>query len=123
MTKPELTSYTQKLVALRNRLAGNVASLAKEALKPEADSSGDLSHVPLHMADQATDSQERQFTLGLLENEEQTLQEIAAALQRIEEGTFGLCDGCQKKIAKARLGAIPYARFCVKCAERSQKGE
>ena len=88
MSKAELASYRGKLLALRDRLTGDVSSLADEALNSEDEASGNLSHVPIHMADLST--YERELTLGLLENEEQTLEEIAAALGRIEQGTFGV---------------------------------
>ena len=118
MSTAELASYRWKLLALRGRLAGDVSSLADEALNSEDEASGNLSHVPIHMADLST--YERELTLGLLENEEQTLEEIAAALGRIEQGTFGQCEGCGKAIPKGRLHALPYARSCVGCARRSQ---
>ena len=118
MSTAELAVYRVKLLALRGRLAGDVSSLAGEALNSEEEASGNLSHVPIHMADLGT--YEREFTLGLLENEEQTLGEIAAALGRIEQGTFGRCEGCRKAIPKDRLHALPYARYCVECARRSQ---
>ena len=118
MSTAELASYRGKLLALRDRLAGDVSSLADEALDSEDEASGNLSHVPIHMADLGT--YEREFTLGLLENEEHTLEEIAAALGRIEQGTFGHCEGCRKAIAKDRLHALPYARYCVECARRLQ---
>jgi DnaK suppressor protein len=116
MSPAELASYRGKLLALRDRLAGDVSSLADEALQSQDEASGNLSHVPLHMADLGT--YEREFTLGLLENEEQTLDEIAAALGRIEQGTFGHCAGCRQAIPKDRLHALPYARCCVECARR-----
>jgi DnaK suppressor protein len=118
MSTAELASYRGKLLALRDRLAGDVSSLADEALNSEEEASGNLSHVPIHMADLGT--YEREFTLGLLENEVQTLEEIAAALGRIEQGTFGHCEGCRKAIPKDRLHALPYARYCVECARRLQ---
>jgi RNA polymerase-binding transcription factor DksA len=105
-------------LALRDRLAGDVSSLADEARNSEDEASGNLSHVPIHMADLGT--YEREFTLGLRENEEQTLQEVAAALGRIEQGTFGHCEGCRTAIPRDRLHALPYARYCVECARRSQ---
>jgi RNA polymerase-binding transcription factor DksA len=105
-------------LALRDHLAGDVSSLADEARNSEDEASGNLSHVPIHMAD--LDTYEREFTLGLLENEEQTLQEVAAALGRIEQGTFGHCEGCWTAIPRDRLHALPYARYCVECARRSQ---
>jgi RNA polymerase-binding transcription factor DksA len=118
MSPTELASYRRKLLALRGRLAGDVSSLAGEALNSEDEAGGNLSHVPLHRADLGT--YERECTLGLLESEEQTLEEIAAALGRIEQGTFGHCEGCRKAIPKGRLHALPYARYCVECARRSQ---
>jgi RNA polymerase-binding transcription factor DksA len=118
MSPAELASYRGKLLALRDRLARDVSSLADEALNSEDEASGNLSHVPIHMADLGT--YEREFTLGLLENEEQALEEIAAALGRIERGTFGHCEGCRKAIPKDRLHALPYARYCFECARSSQ---
>jgi RNA polymerase-binding transcription factor DksA len=118
MSPADLASYRGKLLALRGRLAGDVSSLADEALNSEDEAGGNLSHVPIHMADLGT--YEREFTLGLLENEGQTLDEIAAALGRIGEGTFGQCEGCRKAIPKDRLHALPYARHCVECARRLQ---
>jgi len=118
MSTAELANYRGELLALRGRLAGDVSSLADEALNSEDEASGNLSHVPIHMADLST--YERELTLGLLENEEQTLEEIAAALGRIEQGTFGHCEGCRKAIPKDRLHALPYARYCVECTRRLQ---
>ena len=116
MTKTELASYRQKLVALRQRLSGDVSSLAAEALNADEQASGNLSHVPLHPADLGSDAFERQFTQGLLESDRQTLAEIIAALERIGEGIFGCCEGCGKEIAEARLQALPYTRYCLTCA-------
>jgi len=118
MLTAELASYRGKLLALRGRLAGDVSTLADEARNSEDEASGNLSHVPIHMADLGT--HERELTLGLLGNEEQALEEIAAALGRIEQGTFGQCEGCGQAIPKGRLHALPYARSCVGCARRSQ---
>jgi RNA polymerase-binding transcription factor DksA len=75
------------------------------------------------MADLGTDNFDQEFTLGLLENEEKQLQEIAAALQRIELGSFGTCEECHKPILKARLDALPFARHCVDCARKVQQSE
>src|SRR5579864_6791373 len=121
MTNTELTTYRRKLLALQSRLNTDVSDLADEALgKPGDEASVNLSHVPIHMADQATDNFEQQFTLSLMENEEQTLGEIAAALERIEQGTFGCCEECQQTIPQPRLKALPYTRYCVGCAGKLQ---
>src|ERR1700694_2506135 len=114
MTNSELQVYRLQLLGLQKRLDTDVSDLADEALgKPGDEANVNLSHVPIHMADQGTDSFEQQFTLGLMENEEQTLGEIATALERIEQGTFGRCEECQKTIPQARLQALPFTCYCV----------
>lgn len=87
MTKTELETYRQRLLALQQRLNGDVSLLADEALhKAGEEGSGNLSKMPIHMADLGTDNYEQEFTLNLLENEEKSLDEIVAALDRIHQG-------------------------------------
>ena len=117
MTPAKLASYRRQLLALGSRFSGDVSSLAQEVLPPPEGAGGSLSHWPTHLADLATGASERQCTLGLLAKEKLTLAEIAAGLERIEQGTFGRCEGCRKEIPKARLLALPYARYCVGCAQ------
>ncbi|HVS34715.1 MAG TPA: TraR/DksA C4-type zinc finger protein [Gemmataceae bacterium] len=120
MTKPELHVYQQTLLALRSRLRGDVSHLANEALGANGAKNG-ASHAPVDMADVATDNFEQEFTLSLMQNQEQVLGEIAEALERIRHGTFGRCEECQKPIAKARLQTLPYTRHCVGCARKVQQ--
>jgi RNA polymerase-binding protein DksA len=123
MTKAVLDAYRQQLMVLRSRLKGDVTHLADEALrKAGGEASGSLSNMPIHMADLGTDNFEQEFTLSLLENEEQALDEIGAALDRIDKGTFGLCEECGKEIPRERLKALPYARRCVACARKLEQG-
>ena len=118
MKKAELKVYKERLLELRARLRGDVNQMANAALKKNRmESNGDLSSMPIHMADIGTDAYEQEFTLTLMETEEDTLQAIEHALERIEEGTYGVCDECGGKIAKARINAIPFVLVCVKCAE------
>ena len=122
MTKAELDTYQETLLALRNRLSGDVSHLADEALRARGgEASGSLSNAPLHMADLGTDNFEQDFTLGLLQNQEQALTEIGEALERLRRGTFGHCEECQSAIPKARLKALPYTRHCVACARKLQQ--
>jgi RNA polymerase-binding transcription factor DksA len=120
MTKTELNNFREQLVALRDRLNGDVSSLADEALrKSGGEETGNLSSMPIHMADLGTDNFERENTLNLLANEEQLLAEIDAALARIDQGTFGRCEECQGEILpKARLKELPFTRYCVECARK-----
>jgi len=121
MNKSESKVYKQLLLALRGRLRGDVNAMADAALnKTRSEASGDLSSMPLHMADVGSDNFEQEFTLSLMENDEETLGQIEAALERIEDSTFGVCTECRGKIPKARLQALPYTAHCVKCAQRVQ---
>ena len=122
MTKAELDAYEETLVALRNRLSGDVSHLADEAMRARGgEASGSLSNTPLHMADLGTDNFEQEFTLDLLKNQEQALKEIGDALERLRRGEFGRCEECQGVIPKGRLQALPYARHCVACARKLQQ--
>jgi len=58
------------------------------------------------------------MTLNLIENEEKIIEEVNAALERIEQGTFGQCEGCRQAIAAERLEAVPYTRYCINCARK-----
>ena len=123
MTKAILDGFRQQLLDLRNRLKGDVTNLADEALrKAGGEASGSLSNMPIHMADLGSDSFEQEFTLSLLENEEQLLEEVNAALDRIERGVFGRCEECNAVIPKVRLNAVPYTRYCVDCARKQEQG-
>jgi len=122
MAKTDLEPYRRSLLALRARLTGNLSHLAEEALRTAGgESSGSLSNTPIHMADLGTDNFEQEFTLSLMQNEEQVLQEIREALDRIDHATFGECEECHNPIPKARLQALPYARHCVSCARKLQQ--
>jgi RNA polymerase-binding protein DksA len=82
----------------------------------------DLSNLPTHMADIGTDNYDWDFTLGLVDSERKLIMEIDSALDRIENGTYGICEGSSKPIPKARLKAIPWARYCVEYAQLLEKG-
>ena len=111
------------MITLRARLRGDVNQMADAALKKSrSEANGDLSSMPIHMADIGSDNFEQEFTLSLMESEESTLEKIEASLERIEEGTYGQCEECGVKIPKTRLNAIPYATLCVKCASQMEQG-
>jgi RNA polymerase-binding transcription factor DksA len=117
----ELESFRKSLLLLQARLQGDVVQMTDEALNRGGEGGGgNLSSVPIHLADLGTDNYDQEFTLGLIENEQLTLDEIQGALERLEVGTFGRCDGCEKSITKARLQALPYTRYCIECARRRE---
>ena len=122
MKAKERREYRDLLIERRNLLAGDVNTMQDSALNKNGTSSGDLSKVPYHMADVGTDNFEHEFTLGLIENEEEELREIDQALERLENGLFGSCETCTKPIPKSRLKVIPYARLCIECKQEEESG-
>ncbi len=121
MNKAELAQYKELLLGLRARLRGDVTRMADAALnKSRSVANGDLSSMPIHMADIGSDNFEQEFTLSLMENDGATLEQIETALERVEEGTYGQCEECGVKIPKARLNAIPFATLCIKCASQQE---
>lgn len=119
MKKAELKLFKDRLLSLRARLRGDVTAMAEAALsKTRSEASGDLSSMPIHMADVGSDNYEQEFTLSLMQSEEETLDQIEAALERIEDGVYGACVECDGRITKKRLNAIPYTPFCIKCASQ-----
>lgn len=122
MKKAESKVYKQLLLALRARLRGDVSAMADAALKKtRSEANGDLSSMPIHMADIGSDNYEQEFTLSLMQTEEGTLDAIEAALEKIEDGVYGQCEECESVISKMRLQAIPYAPLCIKCAQKRER--
>lgn len=113
MHKEALDRYKRTLFELRKRLTGESNHLI-EAIKDDVNPSGNLSGVPIHLADAASDAIDAD--LHVLEAERETLEEIEAALARIEEGSYGTCRQCGSEIAEERLRAIPFTSRCIECA-------
>jgi RNA polymerase-binding transcription factor DksA len=119
MDKASPEAYRKKLVALLKRLGEDREDLKSEALQGTGgETSGSFSDVPTHMGDLGTHYFEEEMTLNLIENEEKIIEEVNAALERIEQGTFGRCEGCRQTIASERLEAVPYTRYCIVCARK-----
>lgn len=110
LTPAELRECRNMLLHKRALIAGDLSKMEMQALRAsEQDSSVD------NMADYGTDNYEQDFTLGLIENVEGVILDIDDALERIDDGIYGICEDCGCAIPKARLKALPYARNCVKC--------
>jgi RNA polymerase-binding protein DksA len=121
MTEVEREGYRKRLTALKSRLSRSMSHLEQEALRGTGgETSGSLSNVPLHPADLGTDTYEEEMALGLLENEDRILTEINEALVQLEQGKFGRCENCGQAIPRERLEAVPYARYCITCAQKLQ---
>lgn len=116
----DLEMYRSLLLAKRRELVGDMSSMEHEALR--STSGTNLSNLPIHMADMGTDNYEQEFTLGLVEKDRQLLREINSALAKIQDGTYGLCEGTGKPISKARLEAQPWAKYSIEYARQLEKG-
>ncbi len=124
MKKKDLDDLKAVLLQYRARVRGDVQQLTHGALDGGQDSKS-----PTHMAELGTDTFEQDFSLGVMERDQGVLAEIEDALKRIDKGTFGLCEGCLEQgkppsksaIPKARLNAVPYARYCVECARKRER--
>ncbi len=122
LKKHDLERFRKILEEFRKKTVGSLGHLEKENLNlSQREASGDLSGYSFHMADMATDNFDREFSLDLASGEQQILNEIDAALRRMDEGLYGVCETCSKPISQKRLLALPYTRFCIKCQEEEEK--
>jgi DnaK suppressor protein len=110
----------EKLLQLRDAMVDSMAGVAQDTLRSRAEGS-EASAFGMHQADAGSDAYDRDFALSLLSQEQDALYEIDQALKRIELGTYGICEMSSKQIPKARLEAIPFARFTVECQSQLEK--
>lgn len=114
LTTADIEHFKEMLLEKRQDIINNVNEMQDEALKQSRmDASGDLSSMPIHMADIGTDNYNQEFALDLMDEERKMLEEINEALIRIEQGTYGICEATGKAIPKTRLEAKPWAKYCV----------
>ncbi len=107
----KLGAVRKELLAMRDDLMKTVRKqqLSESASQDTGDS-----------VDEASRSIEKELLFELSDNERVTLDQIEAALRKIDKGTYGLCESCQTSIAKARLNALPFARYCIECQSTSE---
>jgi RNA polymerase-binding protein DksA len=106
--------HYRTLQALRERLVSGRESHREEASEPLVLDTND-------MADSATDESDHDLAYSLLSQEESALQEVDAALRRMEQGTYGICEESGKPIPAERLRAVPWARYTKEVQERLEK--
>ncbi len=112
--KAEWSKYYTHLIELRDQLVKQMSGLA-------AESAQEMAGYSLHMADSGTDNFDRDFALSLLSSDQDAIYEIEEALKRIEKNTYGICELTGKPIPKARLEAIPWARFTVQAQAQLER--
>jgi len=120
--KKDLEFFKKLILKMKEKVLDDIKNISEDTLKKsQKDASGDISGYTYHMADVATDTYDREFSLGLASNERQLLYELEEALKKIEEGAFGVCEECKSIISKTRLKVVPFARLCVKCQEKKER--
>jgi DnaK suppressor protein len=117
---PFIRKQKEKLLQLRDAMVDSMAGVAQGTLRSRAEGS-EASAFGMHQADAGSDAYDRDFALSLLSQEQDALYEIDEALKRIELGTYGKCEMSGKLIPRARLEAIPFARFTVECQSQLEK--
>ena len=118
LTPKELGEFKKILLEARAELIARVTGLEDDALR---SSGGNLSNMPLHMADIGTDTFDQDLAIGMAETERELLREIDEALERIPAKTFGVCQLTGKPIPKARLDAKPWAKYTIEAARQLEK--
>jgi DnaK suppressor protein len=118
MATTNFTPHLERLLALRASLLGDMTQMEDGALKAHTRATS----IPTDMAELGSDNADQELTLSILGSEEDALDQIEAAIERIENGSYGECETCGVKIPKSRLEAIPYAAQCVRCASQQEEG-
>jgi len=120
--KKELEHYRKRLEEELVALSRAIGRLEKSVLqRSQREASGDLSAYSIHMADLGTDAMEREKDLLLASTEGRAVLQIREAMQRIEDGTYGVCEICGKPIGEKRLEMIPYAPLCARCQMKTER--
>src|ERR1700746_726083 len=115
-----LRKQKSKLLQLRDSLLDSMMGVSRDTLRSRAEGS-EASAFGMHQADAGSDAYDRDFALSLLSQEQDALYEIEEALKRVDAGTYGICEMSGKPIPRARLEAIPFARFTVECQSQLEK--
>lgn len=116
MRKARLAHFKKRLIEKQRQLADEVDKTALYGKDAEDDSIKDL-------GDQANTAYTREFFFKLGNGDRRMLRDVVSALQRIEDGSFGVCERCGESIAEKRLDALPFARHCIKCQRLAEEEE
>ncbi|MFC1658077.1 TraR/DksA family transcriptional regulator [Candidatus Omnitrophota bacterium] len=122
LRKKDLNNFKKLILKRKEELMEGLKHSLEDTLKKSPrEAAGDISGYAFHMADLATDTYDREFSLDLASNERKLIYEIDEALKKIQDGNYGNCEQCKSPISKTRLKAIPYTRLCLKCQEAQEK--
>lgn len=115
LSAKELEEHAARLRAMLTLLSSDIDRLEEEAIGEKGiqiDTSGEG----------GTDSYSQEFSLELIQRDESTVREVLEALDRVKNGSYGYCEGCQVAIGKERLKHMPHARNCIACQRKEEEG-
>lgn len=122
MRKTDLDRFRKLIDEEKERVEKSLFKHTKIIHHEGEDFGGDLAKAHSnHMADQGSDEFQYETTIHFATTEGRYLYQLDQAMQRIEDGTYGTCNGCGKQIGKARLKAKLDARLCIECKEREER--
>ncbi|HZQ63687.1 MAG TPA: TraR/DksA C4-type zinc finger protein [Gaiellaceae bacterium] len=122
MSAVDVDRFRERLESERQRVRDAIENIHSENPGSIGEETEELSFQDNHMGDVATATFDREMASTLEENSTQVLGAIDAALARIEDGTFGVCQRCGQPIAEARLEALPWATLCIDCKRKQERG-
>jgi DnaK suppressor protein len=124
LNKKDLKHFQQRLIEERMKLQKELGYFEDKIFnESQRTAAGDLSAYSVHMADQASDAQEREKAYQMASSEGRLLYHIDEALARIKDGTYGCCLECGKVITRPRLEVVPHARLCIECKKAEENGD
>jgi len=124
LNKKDLKHFEARLIEERMKLLKELGYFEDKIFsESQRNAAGDLSAYSVHMADQASDAQEREKAYQMASSEGRLIYHIDEALSRIKDGTYGCCSACGKKINKPRLEVVPHARLCIDCKKAEENGD
>ena len=118
LNRKELERYREILLLKRAELLGDITNMEDEALR---QNSGSLSNLPQHMAEQGSENFDQQLSLELAEVDRNLIREIDAALKRIDDGTFGVCERTGQRISAERLAELPWTKYSIEAAREMER--
>lgn len=122
LTPRRLQEFRELLLRRRQQLTRDVQHLAADAFDRRLGDRGERTSMPIHMADVGSDNWEQELDLMLMDKDREVVREIDEALERIANGTYGICLATHRPIGIERLKAKPWARYCIEYARLREQG-
>ena len=115
MDKKKAETYRKRLIAKQEELQRQVSKSEQDGRQIDEDTTQDI-------ADKAANSYTKEFLFHQSDDNRRILQLVSEALERLKNGSFGLCVACQEEVQVKRLEAVPWARHCIECQEKQEQG-